>query len=62
MKVKLTRSVVAAGKARSVGDIILLSDHEARFLISRDLAEEYKGKTKAINEEAESKPKEESKK
>ena len=53
MKVQLTRSVVAAAKPRSVGDIILLSTQEARFLISRKLAKEYKGKAKAINEEVE---------
>ena len=53
MKVQLTRSVVAAAKPRSVGDIILLSAPEAKFLISRKLAKEYTGKAKAINEEVE---------
>ena len=52
MKVQLTRSIIAVSKPRKVGDIMLLTDQEARFLISRKLAKEYKGKAKAINEEA----------
>ena len=61
MKVQLTRSVIAAAKSRKVGDIILLSAQEAKFLISRKLAKEYTGKAKAINEEIESKSKEDPK-
>ena len=41
MKVKLKRSIIANSKQQKVGDIVTLSDKEASFLISRDLAEEY---------------------
>ena len=42
MKVKLKRSIIANSKQQKVGDIVTLTDKEASFLISRDLAEEYK--------------------
>lgn len=52
MKVKLSRSIVAAGKPRVAGDIVELSNHEAKFLISRDLAKEYKGNKQPTNNES----------
>jgi hypothetical protein len=42
MKVKLKRSIIADKKQRKAGDVVTLTGHEAKFLISRDLVEEYK--------------------
>jgi hypothetical protein len=36
---KMLRSVVAAGQARKVGDIVDLSEHEFNFLCSRSIVE-----------------------
>lgn len=38
MKIKMTRSVIADKKARNVGEVVELSDKEAKFLVSRNLA------------------------
>ncbi|WP_116963087.1 hypothetical protein [Fastidiosibacter lacustris] len=40
MKVELLRSIVAAGQARKVGDVVELSAHEFDFLASRGLVKE----------------------
>lgn len=37
MKAELLRSIVAAGKARNVGDVVELSKNEYDFLASRGL-------------------------
>ncbi|AEE26304.1 hypothetical protein [Francisella hispaniensis] len=50
-KVKLIKDIIAVGKSRKAGDIIELPEQDARFVISRKMAKDYKGNAKAINEE-----------
>ncbi len=44
MKVELLRSIVAAGQARKVGDVVELSAHEFDFLAARGLVQLYNPK------------------
>jgi len=41
MKVKIKRGTVAGGKARVIGDVVVVPDSEARYLIAIGKAEKY---------------------
>ena len=50
MKAELLRSIVAAGKARKVGDVVELSKNEYDFLASRGLVKKYNSKSELESE------------